>query len=267
VLIAAALCPAPPLLAREVTGLDPVLPELRAACLQAARELTAGRPDLLMVVGVSAETREWSPRTPLDLRAWAPGVTAGREVPGGAVSRDLADAGDAAGDIARNGTALPLGLGLGRRLLDQAGYAGPLFLQSVAADEPPAACAELGGALAGRGGRLALLVMADGGARRGLKAPGYLDERCAAFDAGVEAAIRDGDLAALLAVDAELAAGLMATGRPAWQVLAGAAGRERPQCTIRYSGDPFGVAYLVSSLSLTPAGTAGQVQEQGRNDG
>ncbi|MDX6338070.1 MAG: hypothetical protein QOG05_5410, partial [Streptosporangiaceae bacterium] len=31
----AALCPGPPLLVRELTGADPVLPELRAACAEA----------------------------------------------------------------------------------------------------------------------------------------------------------------------------------------------------------------------------------------
>ena len=30
----AALCPWPPLLVRELTGADPVLPELRAACAE-----------------------------------------------------------------------------------------------------------------------------------------------------------------------------------------------------------------------------------------
>ena len=39
--------------------------------------------------------------------------------------------------------------------------------------------------------------MADGSARRGRRAPGYLDERSARFDAGVERAVRDGDLEAL----------------------------------------------------------------------
>jgi hypothetical protein len=49
----------------------------------------------------------------------------------------------------------------------------------------------------------------------------------------------------------------MATGRPAWQVLAGAlAGTERasiePAARVRYAGDPFGVMYLVASFG--PAG-------------
>ena len=42
----------------------------------------------------------------------------------------------------------------------------------------------------------------------------------------------------------------MATGRPAWQVLAGAVNGLRPASVIRYDDDPFGVAYLVASLTV-----------------
>ena len=230
----AALCPAPPLLAREVTGLDPVVPELREACREAVAALTATEPDLIAVVGVADQTLEWSPQAPFDLLAYAPGLAgAAAGAPGGPVPT------------------LPLGLGLGLRLLDQAGYAGPRALHAVSAAEPSPACAGLGGKLAAASASVGLLVLADGGARRGLKAPGYLDERCAPFDAAVEAAVAAGDLAALLALDASLAAELMATGRAAWQVMAGgfAAGTGPVTGLIRYSGDPFGVAYLVASLT------------------
>ena len=60
----------------------------------------------------------------------------------------------------------------------------------------------------------ALLAMGDGSARRSTSAPGYLDERAVPFDAAVEQAVRDGDLAALAGVDPALARELMATGRP-----------------------------------------------------
>ncbi len=92
--------------------------------------------------------------------------------------------------------------------------------------------------------------MADGSARRGIKAPGYLDSRSIPFDAEVERAVRAGDMAALLALDADLAQELMATGRPAWQVLAGAMNGPRPDNIIWYCDDPFGVAYLVASLTV-----------------
>jgi hypothetical protein len=104
--------------------------------------------------------------------------------------------------------------------------------------------------------RTALLAVGDGSARRSTTAPGYLDERAVPFDAGIEQAVRDGDLAVLAAVDPGLARDLMATGRPAWQVLAGALGPGplqpgRPATEVLYADGPFGVGYLVATF--TPA--------------
>ncbi len=230
-IIAAALCPAPPLLARELTGAAVVLPELRQACLAAVADAVSSGPDLIIVVGVAEETRACDPAGRLDLTAFAPGL---------------------AGPPARRRRpvrSFPLPLGLGSRLLDESGYAGPRELQSVSELAKPADCAALGAAWpAGRSARRCV-VMADGSARRSLKAPGYLDERSAPFDAAVERAVRDGDMAALLALDADLARELMAAGRPALQVLAGALEYGRLASEIRYSDDPFGVAYLVASLT------------------
>jgi hypothetical protein len=62
-------------------------------------------------------------------------------------------------------------------------------------------------------------------------------------------------MTALLALDPALASELMATGRAAWQVLAGAMSGSRPAGQIRYSGDPFGVAYLVAVLTAAADGS------------
>jgi hypothetical protein len=228
VLTAAALCPAPPLLARELTGADPVVPELRQACREAADALVQAGSDVIVVLGAGEQTRSFdAARARLDLSRYAPAL----------------------GALPATAETLPLALGLGSRLLDEAGYRGRRELQAVGADEPASACAALGIWLAQAAPRVALLVMADGSARRSLKAPGYLDERAADFDSEVGRAIRDGDMPALLALDAGLAAELMATGRPGWQVLAGAMNGGRPASVIRYADDPFGVAYLVVSLT------------------
>ena len=182
----------------------------------------------------------------LDLAAYGPGRpsrTVGRSV---GVGREV-DQGRLAGEIRSAKHSLPLGLGLGAMLLDDAGYAGPRVLQAVAEDAPAAECLELGASLAGRAPRAGLLIVGDGSARRSPKAPGHLDERAAPFDASVERALRDGDMTALAGLDPHLARELMATGRAAWQVLAGAFGAP-PVGEILYSGAPFGVSYLVAVL-------------------
>jgi hypothetical protein len=227
-LVAAAICPAAPLLARELTGSDPVVPDLRAACQDATAAMLAADPAVVAVVGTAAQAREWENSAVFDMSGFAPAL----RVTAGAGHGDL-----------------PAALGLGRILLDQAGYDGSLVLYSVTEDCPAASCAALGERLAGRAGRAALLVMADGSARRTLKAPGYLDERSAPFDARIERAIAAGDPRALLTLDASLARDLLATGRPAFQVLAGAATGRDVTSVVRYRGDPFGVFYLVASLT------------------
>jgi hypothetical protein len=231
VIARAVLCPSPPLLARELTGRAAVLPELREACAAAVARLVKADSEVVVVVGGGAATRTWDPDSRLDLSSYAP-------VSGGYLRAASDDR------LSR----LPLALGLGALLLDDAGYAGPRRLQEVAEAEPAAACLRLGASLAGAAPRVGLLVVGDGSARRAPSAPGYFDERAAPFDATVRHAIDDGDMAALAALDPALARELMATGRAAWQVLAGALGGGRPATEILYSDDPFGVAYLVAVL-------------------
>ena len=68
-------------------------------------------------------------------------------------------------------------------------------------------------------GRVALLVMADGSAKRSTSAPGFLDDRAEAFDASIAAALADGDAEALASLDLELGAELWAAGTPALRTL------------------------------------------------
>jgi hypothetical protein len=233
VIVAAAVCPSPPLLARELTGRAEVLPELRDACAAAVGHLLAAAPDVIAVVGAGQETATWDPDDRLDLSAYAPLAATGRPV-----TRQPGKPG------------LPLALGIGALLLDEAGYAGPRILQAVDESAPAASCLRLGRDLAAAAPRAALLAVGDGSARRGPEAPGYVDERAVPFDDAVRDAMREGDMAALARLEAELARDLMATGRAAWQVLAGAyEGTSRPAAAIRYAADPFGVAYLVALLT------------------
>ena len=241
---AAALCPAAPLLVRELTGATLVLPELREACREVTGRLLRARPDVITVVGAGPLTRTWDSASRLDVASFGGFATAGR-----------GPAGAAAGTAG-----LPTALGLGARLLDEAGYAGPRLLQAIGEDETPAASAGVGQRLSRAAGRVALLVMADGSARRGRRAPGHLDERSAGFDAEVERAVRAGDLQALAAIDPVLARELMAAGRAAWQVMAAALDSGGLEVEVLYADDPFGVAYLVASVGVPGSDRTGASQ-------
>ncbi|HEX4832548.1 MAG TPA: hypothetical protein VH478_15800 [Trebonia sp.] len=237
--VAAAVVPSPPLLARELTGGAVVLPDLRAACLAAVGRLLAAGPDLVAVVGGGPATQAWEPDARLRAAAFAPqlGPRAGQAV-----------------KVAAGKPGLPLAAGIGAMLLDEAGYTGSRALLAVDALGAPAECIAAGAALAALAPGVALLAVGDGSARRTLTAPGYLDERAAPFDALVEGAFRAGDMAALAALDAALATELMATGRAAWQALAGAVGPERRvPAEVLYAGLPYGVTYLVAVMDARPA--------------
>lgn len=280
-IVAAAMCASPPLLHPALTGREAVLPELRSACAEAVARLLSEGPEMVVVVGPAAATGEWDAAGRFDAAAFAPGPAAAGSAAAGLAAAGPAAAGPAAaGSVAAGPAAvagagaLPLSLGLGAMLLDQGGYRGPRRLCAMGPDAPADACAALGAELATGAARTALLVMGDGSARRSLKAPGHLDPRAEPFDAEVERAVRTGRLGALLELNETLARDLMATGRPAWQVLAGAlpngrwmdgagadgadgvddAGADRaavdggPVTEVLYCDDPFGVAYLVAWL-------------------
>jgi hypothetical protein len=232
-IVVAAICPCPPLLAAELVGQAEVLPELRAACSVAVGRLAAAAPDLIVVAGADDQTRSWPPDGRLNLAAYAPALSA-------------ADGGGANGGR----PALPLPLGMGALLLDEAGYHGPRAFQGIAVSATSPDCLRLGGQLAALAPRVALLAMGDGSGRRSVAAPGYLDERAGPFDAAVERAVRDGDLAALAAIDPGLAAELLAAGRPAWQALAGAlGGADAAGTEVLYCDAPFGVGYLAATFT------------------
>jgi hypothetical protein len=230
-IVTAALVPSAPLLVPELGGQHPPLPELRSAAARAVAAMLDADPELVAVVGPAPATATWPADTPADFGPFLGRATAG--------------------------PALPLALALGARLLRDAGYAGETAFHAVGADAPPDACAALGRSLLDAAGRVALLVVGDGSARRTAKAPGWFDERAEAFDAATERAVGSGDLAALLDVDQALATTLQAAGRPAWQVLAGAAGDRRCVSELHYADAPLGVGYLVATVGFAAGPPAG----------
>lgn len=221
-MLAAAVCPHPPLLVPEVAaGAAGELNVVRAACSIAIASGLAAEPERVVLLGSGPSTHTWAP--------------------------------DAAGSLTAFGLPgppgeLPLSLTVGRWLLDQVGWDGPRELHTIAADAAPADCVALGAKLAA-GAPAFLLVLGDASARRSAAAPGHLDARAESFDAAVAAALAAADVDALLALDPHLAADLLAAGRPAWQALAGAARAAGGAWTgaLHHDSAPYGVGYLVAS--------------------
>ena len=274
-IVAAAICPSPPLLAPELTGQADILPELRAASAAAVARLLAAAPDVVVVAGPAETTGPCDPAGRLSLASFAPALRQGRPLADNSKKRHAGPAvpppaviPSAVAPSAVAAPPLPLALGIGAMLLDDADYTGPRKLHGIAEGEPAATCLALGRQLAASAPRVALLAVGDGTARRSASAPGYLDERAAPFDEAVARAVREGDLPAIAALDPALAAALLAAGRPAWQTLAGALSAAAPQADYRaaehqpadrpaasrphtavlYSDAPLGVAYLVATL-------------------
>ncbi|MDO0925402.1 class III extradiol dioxygenase subunit B-like domain-containing protein [Streptomyces sp. TG1A-8] len=236
-LVAAAVCPCPPLLVPEVAaGAGPELDAARAACADALGVLAAARPDRLVVVGPAGRSgRGWHPQG-------ASGSFRGFGVDLGV---RLGTATDTAAE-----RELPPSLAVAAWLLERVGWAGAP-VEGLGVGEPlePARCIGVGRDVAARADRVALLVMGDASARRSLKAPGYLDDRAAPFDAAVARALGAADVAAVEALDAELAYELKASGRAPWQVLAGAAEGAGLDGALLYEDAPYGVGYLVATWS------------------
>ncbi|MFF7655205.1 class III extradiol dioxygenase subunit B-like domain-containing protein [Streptomyces sp. NPDC007983] len=257
-LIAAAVCPCPPLLVPELAaGAAPELDSLRAACLDALAALAAARPERLVVAGPAEHSGHGShPQGAtgsfsgfgVDVEVRLGGAAPGADRGGEAGTREAGDGdgGGGAGDGAP-GRPLPPSLAVGAWLLERAGWdVSPV--EGLGVGEPLAAerCIEVGRKLAASAERVGLLVMGDGSACRTLKAPGYLDERAAAFDAEVARALAAADTAALAALDEELAYELKAAGRASLQVLAGAAEGAGLKGELRYDEAPYGVGYFVA---------------------
>ncbi|MET9469323.1 class III extradiol dioxygenase subunit B-like domain-containing protein [Streptomyces sp. NPDC006544] len=234
-LVAAAVCPAPPMLVPELAaGAAAELGDARTACSDALSVLAASRPDLLVVLG--AADRDHHGSYPQGARGSFRGFGVDADV--------------RLGEGDEGPRLLPAPLAIGAWLLGRAGWGvAPVEGFGVAEPLDTARCLETGRELAGRDARVALLVMGDGSACRSLKAPGYFDERAAGFDAEAARALGAADVAALAALDPELAAEVQAAGRAPWQVLAGAAEGAGLEGRLLYEDAPYGVGYFVAAWS------------------
>jgi aromatic ring-opening dioxygenase LigB subunit len=209
-LVAAAVCPHPPLLIPEVaSGAAHELDGLRAACDKAVATLLRAQPDVIVVVGAGTQVRGSS------------GTFAPYGVPL---------------QVGSGAPTLPLPHSVGCWLLDRAEWTGRRTY--IGTDDDAAVTAE--------SGNVALLVMGDASARRTEKAPGYIDARAADYDATVAQALRTGPQA-VMALDGDLAEQLLAAGWSAWQLLARVTRDSAWTCELLYDDAPYGVGYLVAT--------------------
>lgn len=208
-IVAAAVCPHPPLLVPDVApGTVGELAELRNACDAAVQTLLDARPTRIIVIGggdLSTDADESAGGT---LAAYGVAVTAGG---------------------ARHG--LPLSLTVGAWLLDRAGWTGPRTYSTQCPDVI---------------GDVAVLVMADGTSTRSIQAPGFLDERAEGYDASIAAALAAGDAEALGSLDVELGLALGSSGVSALRTLGDLAKGAEVSARLRYDEAPFGVGYFVA---------------------
>jgi hypothetical protein len=232
VILRAAIVPHPPLLVPELVGNDRTRTEpIRAACVTAVRLLADVATEWIAVAA--------DPTGPVTLPPGARGTFAGYGVD---VPVTL--------DPTRDGPidpVLPLPALITGWLRAQAD-ALRVRIRLVEPDLPADDCRREGAELAAGPEPIGLLVLGDGSNRHTERAPARADDRAGPFDAGVAAALAAADPAALLDLDPALAAELGATGRAAWQVLAGAAEATGGPWTadVLYSDQPFGVAYHVA---------------------
>jgi hypothetical protein len=236
-LVAAAVCPCPPLLVPEVAaGAARELDGARTACADALGVLAASRPDLLVVLGPAEQSG----------RGTHPEGTRG-SFSGFGVDVDVRLG---APQDAEPERVLPPSLAVAAWLLERTGWSdAPIEGLGVGEPLAPERCIQVGRDIAARAERVAMLVMGDASACRTLKAPGYLDERAAPFDAEVARALGAADVAAIEELDPELAYELKASGRAPWQVLAGAAEGAGLSGALLYEDAPYGVGYLVATWS------------------
>ncbi len=209
-LVAAAVCPHPPLLIPEASGAAEVLGELRAACAAAVAELAGSEPGLLAVVGGAAQSARYPWSAAGGLHELGIPVTIGTGPP-----------------------RLPLSLTVGSWLLRQhaPGLAGERAqFCAVRRSLPPQPCLDLGAGLAALAPRVALLVLGDGPARRAVGVPGAPDPAADAYDAEIAAALATADPFRLAGLDPALDDELLVAGR---RRLAGAGRRGRGRPLVR----------------------------------
>jgi hypothetical protein len=235
VLVAAAVCPHPPLLVPAVAaGAAAELDDLRTACTQAVGQLLSAEPGTVCIVG-GAAAGQWY------------GKGAGGSFRPYGVPLDIAlDT-----EVSEPPT-MPLSVTVGAWLLGAAGWSGHRRALGVPPQATGAHLVDLAAEVVDADARVGLLVMGDGSARRSKKAPGYDDPRAACFDATVASALATADTAGLVALDQQLGDQLLAAGTASWRLLGYAGAGAAWEAQLLSSTAPYGVGYFVAVWSRRP---------------
>jgi hypothetical protein len=209
------------------------LDDLRAACADAVTTLGRAGARQIVVFGADSAMTSYDPPQRGSLRPWGVDldVSLGPHDP-------------------LESPRLPLSLVIAAWLLRQHPPRQPVLvnMQGIAAGATPAECRHFGECCV-PDGPWALLVMGDGSASRGVKAPRYDDPRAKPYDDALAAALAAVDLEALHALDPDLSRELGVAGRPAFQAAAGAVGAAGGTWSgdLSYYAAPYGVGYFVAS--------------------
>jgi hypothetical protein len=249
VLVAAAFCPAPPVLVPDVaSGAAAELDDLRSAALAAINALGAANPDLLVLVGEGPEG---------EFPSGSRGTLAGFGVD---LTASLGPSDSVAASGESEPTRMPASLTVGAWMVAQGGWSGPVTAMSVPDDLRADDAAERGERWAAQAPRVAMLVLGESSARLEARAPGGFDPQAPVMHTVVRDALATIDTDTLLGLDPARATHLMVSGRVTWQVAAGAAraaassgdreGVPRGlRGELRVDEAPYGVGYLVVSWS------------------
>lgn len=214
-------CPSSPLLAAgSLVGDVAEMETVRGEALAAVRRLVDDAPARIVVLGSDA-----------------PGAAADEGAGGSLAPHGV--------DVSAGGPDLGLGLAhtVGAWLLDQAGWSGSrAYVHQLHASDLDDA---------------AVLVVADGSAKRSERAPGHLDDRAEPFDATVAAALADGDADALGGIDLELADSLWCSGAQAWRTAGDAVSARlhaaevaAVEACLHLDDAPLGVGWFVAEWRL-----------------
>ena len=242
-LAAAALVPETALLVPGAAGRAEVLPDVRAAALEAISAVVDAGPDRVVVVVPS--TADGDVLRPGPLRPTLSGAGIDDDVlgwPAGWTSGGRGSPDHVVGDV---------GASVALFLLGAVGWSGEVELLAASSCDARRLRA-LGDRLTDRPQRVALVLPGSLSARRGPDGPLPDDPRAQAFDDAVLADLADFGPAArgrLAAVPAELAQALAVSAWLPWQVLLGAS-PDGTRGHALWAGAPLGATYAVLSWTV-----------------